>query len=97
MAEHRLPDMNHLTVADAVLFFVGLIFAKVGVTCAAMIAPIVAFLFPWNFGQIAHWIVAGCFSVIGICAGKVVEVYTKDYLERRRKRAQNNDKSRNRR
>jgi hypothetical protein len=92
MTEHRLPDMNHLTAADALLFLVGLVFAKIGAVCAAIFAPVIAFLFPWDFGQIGHWIVAGCFSVIGICAGKVVEVYTKDYLRRRRRRNQANDR-----
>jgi hypothetical protein len=78
--------MNHLTVTDVLLFLVGLVFAKLGATFAAIIAPMIFLLFPWNIGQIAHLLVAGCFSVIGICAGKVIEVYAKDYLRRRRRK-----------
>jgi len=70
-----------------VLFIVGLIFAKVGGVCAELLSPVIAFFFPWDVNQIAHWIVAGSFSVIGICAGKIVEIYAKDYLRRKRRRA----------
>jgi hypothetical protein len=85
--------MKNLTGVDGLLLFIGLVLGRIGSFVGGLVGPII--LASWYQSDLFKLLVGGCFSIAGICLGKIVEVEWRERVRERKNRSIEKETDRN--